>query len=67
MSQCFHKTYRYLAYANSLYSFLTADAETTKEIIEASKDEDEQAEEAMQEMRQEQLQKRGPKQGPALG
>ena len=25
LTECFHKTYRYLAYCNTLYSFLIAD------------------------------------------
>ena len=32
LTNCFHKHYRYLAYANSLYSYLVADEQMDKEI-----------------------------------
>ena len=32
LTNCFHKHYRYMAYANSLYSYLVADEETSKRI-----------------------------------
>lgn len=38
LTQCFHKYYRYLAYSNSLYTYLTSDE---REEIDAYIDEDE--------------------------
>ena len=33
MINCFHKSFRYLAHANSVYALLTANQETQKEIF----------------------------------
>ena len=34
LQSCFHKYYRYLAYSNSLYTYLTANQEVSKQIEE---------------------------------
>ena len=34
LQSCFHKYYRYLAYSNSLYTYLIADSEVSKQIEE---------------------------------
>ena len=38
MHTCFHKYYRYLAYSNSLYSYLTADGEMREAWDEAERE-----------------------------
>ena len=52
LQSCFHKYYRYLAYSNSLYTYLTANQEVSKQIEEQvnGPSEDEQNEE-MENMR----------------
>ena len=39
LTSCFHKYYRYLAYSNTLYTFLVADEETDKRIKTSLMDE----------------------------
>ena len=48
LSQCFHKTYRFLAYSNALYSYLVADSEMDHAIIQSTKDEDQVMSEEME-------------------
>ena len=43
MTQCFHKYYRYMAYANTLYTYLTADEETDGSIKASLIDSDDPA------------------------
>ena len=39
MLNCFHKTFRYLVHANTVYSFLTGDPEMIQEFIASGSDE----------------------------
>ena len=53
LQNCFHKYYRYLAYSNTLYTYLTADAETSKMIEESvNGEEDDENSDEMERMRQ---------------
>ena len=54
LTNCFHKTYRYLNYSNMLYQFLTANEEQDKSIMESAGfgDDDENENEEYAQMRQ---------------
>ena len=42
MISCFHKSFRYLAHANSIYTLLTSDSKAQKDILEQYKDQNEE-------------------------